>query len=88
MREKQIGANVKTIKMKQLKALPDDFDYFMRQYIDETTNPAQLKNTDLLKRRIVGLSSYFKSAQESLLPKYTETLGQDYHIVRIPMSDL
>ena len=87
LREKQIGANVKTIKMKQLKALPDDFDYFMRQYIDETTNPAQLKNTDLLKRRIVGLSSYFKSAQESLLPKYTETLGKDYHIVRIPMSD-
>jgi hypothetical protein len=87
LREKQITVNIKSIKMKQLKALPDDFDYFMRQYIDETTNPAQLKNTDLLKRRIVGLSSYFKSAQESLLPKYTETLGKDYHIVRIPMSD-
>jgi len=87
LREKQITVNIKTIKMKQFKALPDDFEYFMRQYIDETTNPAQLKNTDLLKRRIVGLSSYFKSAQESLLPKYTETLGKDYHIVRIPMSD-
>jgi len=87
LREKQITVNIKSIKMKQLKALPDDFDYFMRQYIDDTTNPAQLKNTDLLKRRIVGLSSYFKSAQESLLPKYTESLGKDYHIVRIPMSD-
>lgn len=87
LREKQITVNIKSIKMKQFKALPDDFDYFMRQYIDDTTNPAQLKNTDLLKRRIVGLSSYFKSAQESLLPKYTESLGKDYHIVRIPMSD-
>lgn len=87
LKDKQISVNIKTIKMKQFKALPDDFEYFMRQYIDETTNPAQLKNTDLLKRRIVGLSSYFKSAQESLLPKYTETLGKDYHIVRIPMSD-
>jgi hypothetical protein len=85
LKDKQITVNVKGIKMKQLKALPDDLDYFKRQYIDENTN--QLKNTDLLKRRIVGLSSYFKSAQESLLPKYTETLGQDYHIVRIPMSD-
>ena len=85
LKDKQITVNVKEIKMKQLKALPDDLDYFKRQYIDENTN--QLKNTDLLKRRIVGLSSYFKSAQESLLPKYTETLGQDYHIVRIPMSD-
>jgi hypothetical protein len=85
LKDKQITANVKGIKVKQLKALPDDLDYFKRQYIDENTN--QLKNTDLLKRRIVGLSSYFKSAQESLLPKYTETLGLDYHIVRIPMSD-
>ncbi len=85
LKDKQITVNVKGIKVKQLKALPDDLDYFKRQYIDENTN--QLKNTDLLKRRIVGLSSYFKSAQESLLPKYTETLGQDYHIVRIPMSD-
>jgi hypothetical protein len=85
LKEKRIQVNVKDIKVKQLKALPDDLDYFKRQYIDENTN--QLKNTDLLKRRIVGLSSYFKSAQESLLPKYTETLGQDYHIVRIPMSD-
>jgi hypothetical protein len=85
LKDKQITTNVKGIKVKQLKALPDDLDYFKRQYIDENTN--QLKNTDLLKRRIVGLSSYFKSAQESLLPKYTETLGLDYHIVRIPMSD-
>jgi hypothetical protein len=85
LKDKQITVNVKGIKVKQLKALPDDLDYFKRQYIDENTN--QLKNTDLLKRRIVGLSSYFKSAQESLLPKYTETLGLDYHIVRIPMSD-
>lgn len=66
------------------KALPDDLNTFMTRYINEDKT---LQNSDALKRRIVGLSSYFKSAQESLLPKYSKQLGIDYHIVRIPMSD-
>jgi len=67
------------------KALPDDLDTFITRYINDTDK--KLKNVDALKRRIIGLSSYFKSAQESLLPKYNKTLGLDYHIVRVPMSD-
>ena len=67
------------------KALPDDLNTFMTRYINDSDK--KLKNTDALKRRIIGLSSYFKSAQESLLPKYNKMLGVDYHIVRIPMSD-
>jgi len=73
------------IKIKNQKALPDDFDLFENQYIDSVTK--KLKNVDALKRRIIGLSSYFKSAQESLLPTFNKTLGADYHIVKIPMSD-
>uniref|UniRef100_A0A6C0DIQ3 DOD-type homing endonuclease domain-containing protein n=1 Tax=viral metagenome TaxID=1070528 RepID=A0A6C0DIQ3_9ZZZZ len=73
------------IKIKNMKALPDDFDIFENQYIDSVTK--QLKNIDSLKRRIIGLSSYFKSAQESLLPVFNKKLSVDYHIVRIPMSD-
>jgi hypothetical protein len=68
------------------KALPDDLKLFAARYIDE--NDKSLKNVDALKRRILGLSSYFRSAQESLLPKYNKQLGIDYHIVRIPMSDV
>ena len=67
------------------KALPDDLNSFMARYINDDRS---LKNIDALKRRILGLSSYFKSAQESLLPKYDKKLGVDYHIVRIPMSDM
>lgn len=67
------------------KALPDDLDSFLARYINE--GDKKLKNVDALKRRILGLSSYFKSAQESLLPRYNKQLGVDYHIVRIPMSD-
>jgi hypothetical protein len=73
------------IDIKNKKALPDTFDSFEAQYIDSETK--KIKNIDALKRRIVGLSSYFRSAQENLLPRYNKTLGVDYHIVRIPMSN-
>ena len=85
LRKNDIEVLADGIKIRNLKALPDDFDIFENQYIDGVTK--KLKNVDSLKRRIIGLSSYFKSAQESLLPVYNKTLGEDYHIVRIPMSD-
>ena len=68
------------------KALPDDLNTFMARYINDSDK--SLQNVDALKRRIIGLSSYFRSAQESLLPRYNKQLGVDYHIVRIPMSDV
>ena len=73
------------VQLLNKKALPDNLDTFMTRYISDTDT--KLKNVDALKRRILGLSSYFKSAQESLLPKYNKMLGVDYHIVRVPMSD-
>jgi hypothetical protein len=73
------------IKVTNKKALPDTLELFEGQYIDSVTG--KLKNIDGLKRRIIGLSSYFRSAQESLLPKFNKTLGVDYHIIKIPMSD-
>ena len=72
------------IKVKNYKALPDSFELFNGEYIDENTS--ELKNIDSLKRRIIGLSSYFRSAQEGLLPKFNKT-PEDFHIVNIPMSD-
>ena len=67
------------------KALPDDLNTFLVNYINDSDK--KLKNVDALKRRIIGLSSYFKSAQEGLLPRFNKQLGIDYHIIRIPMSD-
>ena len=74
------------IEIKYRKALPDKFDEFMTRYVNETDR--KLKNADALKRRILGLSSYFRSAQESLLPKFDKIPGVDYHVERIPMSDV
>ena len=44
-----------------------------------------ITNIDKFKRRIMGLTSYFRSAQEELLPAYDRNF--DKHIVNIPMSN-
>ena len=65
-------------------ALPDDFDSFSAYFLDP--KDSGLKNKNLLQRRIVGLTSYFRSAQEQLMPKYDADAG-DYQTVYIDMSD-
>lgn len=56
----------------------------MARFIDSKTN--ELQNVELFKRRIIGLTSYFRSAQEELLPKYEKT-DMYHHVVKVPMSD-
>jgi hypothetical protein len=73
------------VEIQNKKALPDTLDLFLNNYIDFSTN--KLKNLDSLKRRIIGLSSFFRSAQENLLPRYNKEIGVDYFVVSINMSD-
>ena len=65
------------------KALPDTFDGFEKYFIDADT--AELKNMDVFQRRILGLTSYYRSAQEQLLPRYDP--ATDFEVVRVPMSN-
>jgi hypothetical protein len=64
-------------------ALPDTLDEFINNFVDKDTGA--LTNVEKFKRRIIGLTSYFRSAQEGLMPKYDKNF--DFHIVHIPMSD-
>jgi len=70
------------VKVELNKALPDSIDDFKNYFVEPS---GELKNMNLFKRRIIGLSSYFRSAQEQLMPKYNE--NKDYHLLKIPMSD-
>ena len=72
------GNNIKIIPY---KSLPDNFDEFKDLFIDAKN---QMKNTDMFKMRIIGLTSYFRSAQEQLMPKYED---DELKILQIPMSD-
>lgn len=64
-------------------ALPDTLEEFVNVFINKDTG--NITNTDKFKRRIIGLTSYFRSAQEELLPSYDRNF--DRHEVYIPMSD-
>jgi hypothetical protein len=66
-------------------ALPDTLETFINTFIDQNDNNGKLINEVKFKRRIMGLTSYFKSAQEELLPIYNRDINR--HVVRIPMSD-
>ena len=68
------------------KCLPDVKDRFIEAFIDGDTG--NVKEMDLFKRRVLGLTSYFRSAQEQLLPEFVKTdKGETYHTVVCEMSD-
>lgn len=70
------------IRVEGYKALPDSLDAFQNYFIDLQTN--SVKNVELLKRRILGLTSYFRSIEE-LMPRFNKQT--DLRLVKIPMSD-
>ena len=72
-----------TNKQEPFTALPDKLDDFNGYFIDPNT--LEFKNRDLFIRRILGLTSYFRSAQEKLLPAYDS--ATNFHLVEVEMSD-
>ena len=78
-----ISVNPKDVRFTVNTALPDTLETFVSAFIDRDNG--KLINEVKFKRRIIGLTSYFKSAQEELLPVYNRDINR--HIVRIPMSD-
>lgn len=64
-------------------ALPDTLNEFIGLFIN--TETGEVYNTEKFKKRIIGLTSFFRSAQEELLPGYEK--ATDLHVLKIPMSD-
>jgi hypothetical protein len=50
------------------KALPDNKDTFINMFIDDID--VKMKNENTFKKRILGLTSYFRSADEKLMPSF------------------
>ena len=81
--QNNINIVAKSIKVNNYKLLPDRLVDFSTKFIDKSNG--DLKNENLLKKRIIGLTSYFKSAQESLMPTFN--YKDDFYIEHIDMSD-
>jgi len=71
------------IKLELNKSLPDGVDAFINTFVNPETGI--LQNVDLFQRRVLGLTSYFRSAQEQLFPRYNQET--DFIEVKVPMSD-
>jgi len=70
----------------EFKALPDDSETFLNMFIEKEN--ALVKNENVFKKRILGLTSYFRSAQENLLPRFIKTeAGENIHFVPVEMSE-
>ena len=78
---KKNSLSVLKVSPQRFKALPDSLEGFNTMFIDEDTG--DVKNSDLLKRRLLGMTSYFRSAQEQLMPSFD---GPPV-VAEIPMSD-
>ena len=82
---KPIASVVGKPTVTNFKSLPDDSKKFTEMFINPT---GEVINIDLFKRRILGLTSYFRSAQEKLLPSFVKTENNEtYHKVLVEMSD-
>jgi hypothetical protein len=66
--------------VESLECLPTDFEEFTNTFVDGLS----VKNPLMLGRRIQGLVSYFKGADERLLPK---RLDEESTLVKVPMSE-
>ena len=66
--------------VEQLQCLPTDYEEFMKTFIDGLS----VKNATMFMRRIQGLVSYFRTADERLLPK---RIDEDQTLTKIPMSE-
>lgn len=76
--------NIDVIKIEQknYEALPSNIDKFKSLFINEN---GTIKNINLFKKRIMGLTSYFRSAKEEFMPTYNEET--DLSLNKIEMSD-
>jgi len=86
MLKKKFDVIENSIELKVEKALPDDEEKFIDMFVNAEIG--EMKNVNLFQRRILGLTSYFRSAQEELLPQYVKTSeGDIYHIEKTIMSE-
>ena len=83
LKSRDISVTPGSITIDTFKALPDSLDSFRSYFINSETG--QVKNINMFQRRILGLTSYFRSAQEQLMPKYDKDM--DFRVIEVPMSD-
>ncbi len=80
--ETEIPSKIKHI---DYKALPDNSKDFLDKFVE--LDSSEMKNKGVFQKRILGLTSYFKGADDSLYPRYIPSDHDTiYDIQRVEMS--
>lgn len=80
---KKYGIAIAYAGMQQYLPYPDEDKVFHDYFIQETQLESRLVRTDLFKRRMIGLVSYYKGASQ----KYYPTVEGENDFLEVPMSD-
>tara|TARA_B100001093_G_scaffold520407_1_gene615514 strand:- start:2371 stop:5766 length:3396 start_codon:yes stop_codon:yes gene_type:complete len=84
LKKNNIGIVNSKITIESYKLLPDKFETFKNLFINPDNT---IKNQNMFRMRILGLTSYFRSAQEQLMPRFNKLNQDDFKVIEIPMSD-
>ncbi len=84
LKKNNIGIVNSKITIESYKLLPDKFETFKNLFINPDNT---IKNQNMFRMRILGLTSYFRSAQEQLMPRFNKLNEDDFKVIEIPMSD-
>ena len=85
LRKHKLDVKEKQINVENYTALPDKPDAFLEMFVN--TSKGELMNANLFKRRILGLTSYFRSAQEELMPNVIKTDdNSEFFLMKATMS--
>jgi len=77
----KFGVQIDYIETKKYSLYPDNVDEFNSYFIEETKDGDFLKNIELLKRRMIGLVSYYRGGKAIYYPRMNPV-----KFVNVPMS--
>ena len=73
------------IKSTNHNALPDNSKDFLEKFVE--LDSSEMKSKNVFQKRILGLTSYFKGANDGLYPRFIPSEHDPvYHIEHVPMS--
>jgi superfamily II DNA or RNA helicase len=78
----KFGVQIDYIETKKYSLFPDNVDEFHSYFIEETRDGDFIKNIELLKRRMIGLISYYRGGKPIYYPRMNPV-----KFVNVPMSD-
>jgi len=78
----QVGIRMEYLETKRYTLYPETEEEFRSYFIDETLDGEVLKNVELLKRRMLGLISYYRGGKPEFYPRVNPVIYED-----IPMSN-